>query len=107
MRSIVLAPIEPVAPKMVIERTAGMAARADLDSGTALVIASSGFLSPHQKSARRRRHAAARDDGRRHESVEPVHDAAVSGNDMACVLDAEPPLDRRLEQVAGLRHRRE
>src|SRR6267378_3929378 len=99
MRSIVLVPIDPVAPRIVIERMAGADWRSDRDSGTALVIASPrSSTSPHQKTARRRRH------GGRQEAIEPVHDSAVSRNDMAGVLDAEPAFERGFEQVAGLRH---
>src|SRR5260370_26484940 len=111
MRSIVLVPIDPVAPRIVIERMAGADWRSDRDSGTALVIASPrSSTSPHQKTARRRREAAAQDadhrrrHGGRQEAIEPVHDPAVSRNDMSAALDAEPAFERGLEQVAGLRH---
>src|SRR5690242_17193099 len=98
---------------MVTERTAAAGARSDRDSGTALVIRITKLFAdcwvlPHQQAARRGVQAAAGDaDGRcdrdrSHEAVEPVHHAAMSGNDMARVLDAEPPLDCRLQKVAGL-----
>src|SRR5712672_2487952 len=107
MRSIVLVPIDPVAPRIVIERMAGADWRSDRDSGTALVIASPrSSTSPHQKTARRRREAAAQDaDHRgRQGGIEPVHDPAMSRNDISGVLDAEPAFERGFEQVAGLRH---
>ena len=41
--------------------------------------------------------------GRAEEAVDPIEHAAVAGNDRAGILHAEPPLDRRFEEVAGLR----
>src|SRR5712691_11011181 len=110
---MVLAPIDPVAPRIVMARTSGAATGPERKIGTALVIATPNPFSPHQQSARGSREPAARDcdhcrdHGGRHEAIEAVHDAAMAGNDMARVLDAEPPFDRRFEQVAGLRDRGE
>ena len=35
--------------------------------------------------------------------VQPVHQAAMAGNEVAGILDAEPALDRRFEEIAKLR----
>src|SRR6267378_316027 len=111
MRSIVLVPIDPVAPRIVIERMAGADWRSDRDSGTALVIASPrSSTSPHQKTARRRREAAAQDAdhrgryGGRQEAIEPVHDPAVSRIDLPGVFAPNPGFDRGFERVAARRH---
>ena len=40
------------------------------------------------------------------EAVETIHQSAMAGNELARVLGAETPLDRGLEQVAGLRNDR-
>ncbi len=39
------------------------------------------------------------------EAVEPVHDAAMAGDELAGILDAEAALDRGFEEIAGLRRR--
>src|SRR6185437_9817438 len=93
MRSSVLEPIEPVAPRMVRLRTS--------------------IRLPYQQAARGALQSAAREaDQTAHErggpeAIEPVHDAAVSRDETARVLDAEATLDRRLQEVAGLRRNRQ
>ena len=42
---------------------------------------------------------------RRDETVEAVHETAVTGNELARILDMEVALDPGFEQVAALRHR--
>ena len=49
----------------------------------------------------------AADERRRPETVEPVHHAAMAGNEMACILGAELALDPGFEQIADLRHHRQ
>ena len=41
-----------------------------------------------------------------HEAVEPVHQPAVAGNEMARILGAEAAFDGGFEQVPGLREHR-
>src|SRR5690242_14801342 len=99
MRSTVLAPIEPVAPRMVMLRSAEEARLSTSPIGTLLRI------SPHQQSARRRLEAAAHkpdqsgDDRRRRKTVEAVHQAPVTGNELARILGAEAALQHRFEDV--------
>src|SRR5579859_1604550 len=98
---MVLSPIEPVAPSTVTERTV-LAAALLLRKGTALMT------SPNHKTAadairatpqktKNRRH----DDGR-HEAVKTIEQAAVPGNDVAGVLDAEPAFHGRFKEIAKL-----
>ena len=41
------------------------------------------------------------------ETIEPIHQSAMTGDEMARILRAEAPLDRGLKQVAGLRQDRQ
>src|SRR5205823_2171817 len=98
-RSAVLAPIEPVAPSNVTvrSRTAG-AERSKATRETSDFI-----YSPYQQTTPRRLEAATRQaDQRRHgagcdETVEPVHQPAMAGNEMARILGAESALEKRFE----------
>src|SRR5690349_15827792 len=66
--------------------------------------------SPYQQAARGSIVAAAQEayeaagDSRCPKPVQPIHDAAVPWNDLACVLCIEPPLHPGLEQIAQLRN---
>ena len=42
--------------------------------------------------------------GRGHEPVHAIHDAAMAGDEATCIFGTEAPLDRRLDEIAGLRH---
>src|SRR5262245_10296509 len=102
---MVLAPIEPVAPSSETERTESGAAciGADTDGVTG---------SPYQQAARRMRDTVVRDPDdqrgrkRRDETVQPIHQTAMTGNDVARVLGAEVALDGGLQKIARLRHDR-
>src|SRR5690348_7151674 len=103
---MVLSPIDPVAPSTLMLREP-LATGLLFFNGTALIT------SPNHKTASDAIDPAANntDRGREHdrcdEAVDPVQHAAVTGNDVAGILDAETALHRRLEQVAKLRHDRE
>src|ERR1700687_1781354 len=98
---MVLSPIEPVAPRTVTERTADAAALL-LRKGTALMS------SPNHKTAADAIHAAPQKaKNRSHddcgdEAVETIHQPAMPGNQVAGVLDAEPPLHRGFEEITEL-----
>src|SRR3984885_11797495 len=100
-KSIVLSPIEPVAPKTVTARTADAEALL-LRNGTALIF------SPNHKTAADAIHAAPqksqnrRQDHRRDKAVETIEQSAMSGNDLAGVLDVEPAFHCRFKQIAEL-----
>src|SRR5512142_1877829 len=102
---MVLSPIEPVAPRTVTERTADAAALL-LRKGTALMS------SPNHKTAADAIHAAPQKtknrghNDRGDEAVKTIHQPAMPGNQVAGVLDAEPPLHRGLEEIAKLRNDR-
>ncbi len=69
--------------------------------------------SPNHKTAADAIHAAPqkaenrRQDDRGDEAVETVHQPAMTGNEVAGILDAETPLYRRLEEIAKLGRDRE
>ena len=69
--------------------------------------------SPHQQAARGAVKTAAHqsdqttEQRRRPETVEPVHHAAMAGNEMAGIFGAELALDPGFEKVAKLRHDRQ
>ena len=98
-------PTEPVAPSTVTVRTAGAAFRSARSCGLTTCIT--------HHTMRPRAGASnppwaipingARSRGR-NEAVEPVHQAAVAGNELACVLGVELALDRGLREVARLRN---
>src|SRR6185437_6618695 len=100
-KSIVLSPIEPVAPRTVTARTADTGALL-LRNGTALIF------SPNHKTAADAIHAAPQktenrcQDHRRDETVEAIEQPAVPGNDLAGVLDAETAFHCRLKEIAEL-----
>src|SRR4030081_3083941 len=102
---MVLSPIEPVAPRTVTARTPDAAALL-LRNGTGLIFspnhkpAADAIRASPQKPENRRQ-----DDGG-HESVEAVQQTAMPGNDVAGILDAEPPFDRGFEEIAELRRNR-
>src|SRR4030081_2138304 len=96
---MVLSPIEPVAPRTVTVRTADAAALL-LRNGTALMrspnhkTAADAIRATPQKTENRRDHH------RGHEPVETVQQAAMAGNDVAGILDAETAFDPRFEKNA-------
>src|SRR5262245_60884295 len=101
MRSTVLAPIEPVAPSSVSERS-------PFDDGFGAARTTSVFIVlPHQQSAARHLEAAPQQsdqrghDTCRDEAIEPVHQPAVTGDKVARILGAEPALEKGFEEVAG------
>ena len=100
-KSIVLSPIDPVAPRTVTVRTADAAALL-LRNGTGLMN------SPNHKTAADAIHAApqktekCRQHHRGDESVETIHQSAMPGNDMAGILDAETPFHRGFKEIAEL-----
>src|SRR5258708_7931794 len=103
---MVLSPIEPVAPRTVMARTADAAALL-LRNGTALMP------SPNHKTAAHAIHATPqkpenrRSDDRGDEAVETIHQSAVPGNDMAGILDAETPFHRGFKEITELGSDRE
>ena len=78
-----------------------------LPSGTASTTV---MPSPYQQPARgaskppRSNPITHADKRRRPEAVEPIHHAAMTGNELACILGAELALDPGFEQIAALRH---
>src|SRR5215813_12458366 len=106
---MVLAPIDPVAPRSVTVRSRG------LDAGRSKAAREvSGVIdSPYQQAPSGRLEAAARqsderrDDTGGHEAVEPVHQAAMSRDEMTRILGPEPALEDGFEDVAGLRGHRQ
>src|SRR6185295_1402055 len=103
-RSAVLDPIEPVAPRIVTVRAAG----SGLERMFGVAI-----NSPDQEAPRRSLEAPASQThhGRRQyrcqKPVEPVHQPAMTRDQMARVLGVEPALDRGFQEIAGLRHDRQ
>src|SRR5262245_63690240 len=104
MRSIVLAPIDPVGPSMVTLRGAASA------TGAVRMRGADSFIgSPHQESAAWRDKTAAgnaqqaRERRRGNETIEPVHQPAMARNELARVLGAEPALERGFQQISRLR----
>src|SRR6266511_1236305 len=106
---MVLAPIEPVAPSSVTVRSTK--AGAGLSGFTRNVC--DFIASPYQQTPPWRLESAAQqpDQGGEErsgdETVEAIHQAAVSRNELARILRPESALEGRLEQVAGLRDDRE
>src|SRR5262252_10143068 len=101
-RSTVLAPIEPVAPSSVTVRST-------VDEPLHAAGKGSAFIdSPHQQTTARGIEAAARQSDEhshhagRQETIETVHQPAVSGDEAARILGTEPALEERLEQIAAL-----
>src|SRR5581483_8117431 len=105
-KSIVLSPMEPVAPNTVTLRTAPAAALL-LRNGTALIV------SPNHKTGSGATRAAAQNSQNRRErdrrdiAIQAVHQPAMAGNDVTGVLHAEAALDCGLEEIAELRGYRE
>src|SRR4051812_6020545 len=103
---MVLSPIEPVAPRTVTVRTAEAEALL-LRNGTALIV------SPNHKTAADAIGTTAQEpeNGRQNDGrdkpVQPVHQPAMAGNDVAGILDPETPFHRGFEEVAELRCSRE
>src|SRR5712691_2189976 len=100
---MVLAPMDPVAPRIVTLRGTALATGTVRARGTDSTIAS-----PNQQSARGSIEAAAhqaqqRCDRRRgHEPIEPIHEAAVTRNEFAGILGPETALERRFQQISDL-----
>src|SRR5438094_2499626 len=98
---MVLSPIEPVAPRTVTDRTADAAALL-LRNGTALIF------SPNHKTAAdaigttpQEPKNSSHNDGC-DKPVQTIQQPAMTGNDVAGILDAETPLHGRLEEIAEL-----
>src|SRR6185437_1704997 len=72
------------------------------------VVSSFSSTLPYQQAARGRSNTLMthadkqRSQGGKDESIEPIHQSSMAGNEMTCVLGAEAALDRRFKQVAGL-----
>src|SRR3569832_777067 len=103
---MVLSPIEPVAPRTVTLRGPEAAALL-FRKGTALIV------SPNHKTACGAMHTMAEEaenpghqDGG-DEAVEAGHQTAKAGDQVTGILDAEPALDGRFEEVAKLRDHRQ
>ena len=100
-RSIVLEPIEPVAPNSVTERGTGCATGAKSTRGnpTPAAISSASSTLPYQQAACRCSNPMvnrADDEGSQSgedESIEPIHQPSMPGDEMTGVLGAEAPLD--------------
>jgi hypothetical protein len=99
---MVLSPMEPVAPRTVTVRTAETAALL-LRNGTALIV------SPNHKTAAdaigttaQEPEKCRQDDGC-DKPIQPVHQPAMAGNDVAGILYAETPLHGGFEEIAELR----
>src|SRR5260221_3596094 len=105
-RSMVLVPIEPVAPSSVIDISFARGAASALANGTTDIDITS--ASPQQQPARRSvRPPAHQSDhcchaGGSNETVKSVHQPAMPGNHMASILYPEPALDYRFESVSRL-----
>src|SRR4051794_4608716 len=106
MRSMVLVPIDPVAPRIVTRLTPG--AGIGFDRASVAVI-----VSPYQQATRGIVEAAAddaddaADERRRPETIEPVHHTAMTRNKVARVLGAEPALEPGFQKIPELRHHRQ
>src|SRR5581483_3192241 len=105
---MVLAPIDPVAPSNVTLRDACAGDACMRAFGAAAIISS-----PYEQSLcgglrSGTEHTEYRADERGgKETVEPIHQAAVTGDQMACILGTKPALDGGFGDVSGLGHRRE
>src|SRR5258707_3485818 len=103
---MVLSPIEPVAPSTVTVRAPDSTALL-LRNGTALIV------SPNHKTAADAIGAATqepekcRQDDGCDKPIQPVHQPAMAGNDVAGILYAETPLHGGFEEIAELRRDRE
>src|SRR4029077_19396066 len=100
---MVLSPIEPVAPRTVTVRTADAAAGL-LRNGTALI-----FSPNHKTAADAIRATPQKPENRRHDdgcdkSVQAVQQTAMTGDDVAGILHAKPPLHGGLKEIAELRN---
>src|ERR1700733_3166936 len=100
-KSIVLSPIEPVAPRTVTARTADAGALL-LRNGTALIFspnhktAADAIHAVPQKTENRRQHHC------RDKAVETIEQPAMARNDSAGVLDAETAFNSRFKEIAEL-----
>src|ERR1700751_6256404 len=98
---MVLARIEPVAPSTVTLRAVALAALW-LGRGTGFILSPNhktaanaiGTVSHKSQNGRQRK-----DD---HQAIEPVHQAAMAGDDVAGVFDPEPAFGRRFKEIAEL-----
>ena len=95
-----LEPIDPVAPRRVTDRTPSCLL------ATVVVF----IASPNQQPTCGGSDAPARypdhhrQQGCGDEPIQAIHQAPVSGDEMARVLCPKPPLDRGFEEVARLSH---
>src|SRR6185312_6416443 len=99
-------PIEPVAPRMVMPRSAGAAIGCDRARPVGVIV------SPYQQAARGRIEATARqteqhaDQRSGPKAVQPVHDSAMPRYELARILRAKTALEGGFEQVSCLRNHR-
>src|SRR6266581_4128197 len=102
---MVLSPIEPVAPRTETVRTA-VAAALLLRNGTALIVSpnhktAADAIGATPQEAKKRRYRDGRD-----KSIQPIQQPAMTGDDLAGILDPETPLHGRLKEIAELRNHR-
>ena len=109
-------PIEPVAPRMTSRLGAADSRRSDVRRRRfATRRSSNSFLSIYhhwKMPAAISTNSVPRRADQSHENrggdkpVQPIHQAAMAGNQMAGILDAELPLQRGFEEIAALAPRR-
>src|SRR5674476_347735 len=109
---MVLTPIEPVAPRIVMLRMA--ASGSGFDRTRLVKEWPVGVMrSPYQQPARgavpttAQQSDQAADERGGPKAIEPIHHAAMTGNELACILGTELALDPGLQQIAELRHHRQ
>src|ERR1700688_3939513 len=107
---MVLVPTDPVAPRMVIRRTAAAGNGSLWASFVVEEWPSAVMRSPYQESARGRIETTAQQSDRAAnkrcapETIETIHHATMTGNELACILGTEPAFDPGFEKIAQLRH---
>src|SRR5579883_2762954 len=103
---MVLSPIEPVAPSTVTLRTSSVAALL-LRNGTGFILspnhktAANAIGTVSHKSENRRQHKHG------HQAVEPVHQPAMAGDDVAGIFHPEPAFHSGFKEIAELSRDRE
>src|ERR1700722_2435265 len=102
-------PIDPVAPR--ITSRLGVVGSPGREPPTLIFELVSNKLSPLEnagcdiENAVSRRACQSHENTGGDESVQPIHQAAMARNQVAGILDAKPPLEKRFEEIAPLRHR--